>query len=92
MSENNGNGILGTVIVAGIAFLGGIAVGMLFAPKSGKENRAWVKGQAVKLKDQATHLGHKVEEKLSKAVDSVKGKSSETMYDDEKSIYNDKNA
>ncbi|MCA0448132.1 MAG: YtxH domain-containing protein [Bacteroidetes bacterium] len=85
MSSENGNGdIFEKVVIASLAFLGGVAVGMLFAPKSGKENRKWVK-------DKASNLGKKAEQGLNKVMDKMSNTEvrPSTDYADESEIYNE---
>lgn len=91
MAENNNGGdVFEKVLIAGLAFLGGVAVGMLFAPKSGRENRQWVKDQAGKIKDSAVNLGKKAEDKINEMRDKYSGeKVGSSAYSDEKEIYND---
>ncbi|MBN8707130.1 MAG: YtxH domain-containing protein [Bacteroidetes bacterium] len=85
MSDQNGNSdIVEKVVIASLAFLGGVAIGMLFAPKSGKENRKWVK-------DKASNLGKKAEQGLNKVMDKMSNKEvrPSTDYAEESEIYND---
>lgn len=85
MSSENGNGdIFEKVVIASLAFLGGVAVGMLFAPKSGKENRKWVK-------DKASNLGKKAEQGFNKVMDKMSNQEvrPSTDYADESEIYNE---
>jgi len=85
MSNQNGNGdIFEKVVIASLAFLGGVAVGMLFAPKSGKENRKWVK-------DKASNLGKKAEQGINKVMDKMTNQEvrPSTDYADESEIYNE---
>ncbi len=85
MSNQNGNGdIFEKVVIASLAFLGGVAVGMLFAPKSGKENRKWVK-------DKASNLGKKAEQGIHKVMDKMTNQevNPSTDYADESEIYNE---
>ncbi len=88
-SNNHGHDVFEKVLIAGLAFLGGVAVGMLFAPKSGKENRQWVKSQAGKIKDSAINLGKKAEDKLNDMRDKMSGEKVHSNYPDEKEIYNE---
>ncbi|NUQ81145.1 MAG: YtxH domain-containing protein [Bacteroidetes bacterium] len=91
MSQNNGNELVDKIIIASLAFLGGVAVGMLFAPKSGKENRQWVKDQARKMGATASELGKKAGEKFSHVVDKMSGTPQQPVsaFDDESTIYNE---
>ncbi len=64
---NNSNFSLAVVAVA--SFLGGVAEGKLLAPKSGKENREWLKHKGSEVKDWVEEKGtkaiHKAGEKIS---------------------------
>lgn len=64
---NNSNFSVAVVAVA--SFMGGVAVGMLLAPKSGKENREWLKHKGSEVKDWVGEKGsqviHKAGEKIS---------------------------
>lgn len=89
-NNNNGSNLVQNILVASLALLGGIAIGMLFAPKSGRENRQWVKDQAGKIKDSAVNLGKKAEDKINEMRDKYSGERvNPTTYADENEIYND---
>ena len=71
------------------AFVGGIvgaAVGLLLAPKTGKELRDEVATQAVNLKEKSITLSSTAKEKTVELVDKVKAKTSKvktpTVFDD----------
>lgn len=63
MSEKEGgsNFLVGFIIGA----IAGVAIGFLYAPKSGKETRAMLKEKASVVKESAIEAGRKVKEKLS---------------------------
>jgi gas vesicle protein len=53
-----------TILIAGGAFAGGVLTGMLIAPKSGDDNRKWVK---VNAKEAGDWLDKKGKEALAKS-------------------------
>lgn len=59
--EGGGNFLVGFIIGA----IAGVAIGFLYAPKSGKETRAMLKEKAGAVKESAIEAGRKVKEKLS---------------------------
>lgn len=67
---NNSNFSLAVVAVA--SFVGGVAVGMLLAPKSGKENRAWLKHKSGEVKDIVVEKGAKVIRKAGEKIEHLK--------------------
>lgn len=64
------NRIFEIAAVTVLSFAAGLAVGMLFSPKSGRENREW-------LSDQAGHVGDWVSETGKKSVRRAKEELSE---------------
>lgn len=71
------------------AFVGGIvgaAVGLLLAPKTGRDLRSDVATQAVNLKDKSVEISSTAKEKTVQLVDKVMTKSSKivtpTVFDD----------
>nr|WP_106780466.1 YtxH domain-containing protein [Lysinibacillus timonensis] len=69
------------------AFVGGIvgaAVGLLLAPKAGKDLRSDVASQAVTLREKGVELSTTAKEKTVQLVDKVKSKSPKvpTVFDD----------
>lgn len=75
--------------IAGLIGVGvGVAVGILTAPKSGKETRKDIVDGSVKLKDELFKRYHDVQTSLSEAIDhaisqlnSFKGSSKESLED-----------
>jgi gas vesicle protein len=59
------NRIFEIAAVTILSFAAGLAAGMLFSPKSGRENREWIS-------DQANHLGEWVNETGKKSVRRAK--------------------
>lgn len=53
------NRILEVAAVTIISFAAGLVAGMLFAPKSGRENREWINGQVSTLGDWVSETGQK---------------------------------
>lgn len=70
---NNSNFSIAVVAVS--AFVGGVAVGMLLAPKSGRENREWLKHKGGEVKDwiseKGTNVLHKTSEKIEHLKESI---------------------
>lgn len=70
---NNSNFSIAIVAVA--SFVGGVAVGMLLAPKSGRENREWLKHKGGEVKGWISEKGaeviHKAEEKFVHLKESI---------------------
>lgn len=60
MSEKGNTGSFFTGLLIGAVI--GVAVGILFAPQSGKETRAVLKDKAVKAKEKAGELVQKVKQ------------------------------
>lgn len=80
---SNSNFSLALVSIA--SFVGGIAVGMLMAPKSGTENRKWVREQAEGAAKWVDKQGHEALHKAEDTLDSIKNNIKEEY---EKSIPN----
>ncbi|TNE73831.1 YtxH domain-containing protein [bacterium] len=75
-----------TVILATAgAFFTGVAVGLLIAPKSGRENRDWLKSQALDVSDwvgqHSREAIHETEEKIKTIQHDVKQKIRENIPD-----------
>lgn len=68
---SKGKFAVGTLFGAAI----GLLVGVLTAPKSGKETRAELKAKAEVLKGEATQKVEKVQTKANEVVDDVKDKA-----------------
>jgi gas vesicle protein len=64
------NRVFEIAAVTVLSFAAGLAVGMLFSPKSGRENREWIS-------DQASHVGEWVNETGKKSVRRAKEELSE---------------
>jgi cysteine synthase len=62
-----------SVAVAALAsFVCGVAVGMLIAPKSGRENRQWLKHKGGEVKDWIEEKGTKVIQKASEKLEQIR--------------------
>ena len=55
----------------------GAAVGLLFAPKSGRETRAMIRDKALETKDKAAEILDEARERAKKIVGDAKGKAAE---------------
>lgn len=69
MGDDRSNGNLGNVVVAFLAgaAIGG-ALGILFAPRSGKETREKIKGMADETRDRIRHIAEDAEMKIAEAL------------------------
>lgn len=60
---------LGLFLLATSSFVGGMALGILLSPKSGRENREWIASNATELADWVDEKGrdaiHQGEEQIS---------------------------
>jgi gas vesicle protein len=59
MRNDDNNKIFEIAAVTILSFTAGLAVGMLFAPKSGRENRDWINDQVSGLGDWVSETGQK---------------------------------
>ncbi|NCP84905.1 MAG: YtxH domain-containing protein [Bacteroidetes bacterium] len=73
-----------TLATAG-AFFTGLAVGLLISPKSGRENRGWLKKQADEIGDwveeQSKEAIHETEEKIKHLQQDVRKKIKDSIPD-----------
>ncbi len=67
MSKNT----VGIILAAAGAFVGGVALGMLLAPKSGRENREYLRKSTVDLADWLENQSRDVQSKASKRAHEV---------------------
>ena len=63
---------LGLVLVAVSSFVGGFAVGLLLAPKSGRENRKWLVDHAEEAADWVDKKSHEAREKTEERIAQFK--------------------
>ena len=59
---------LGYLITYTGAFIGGIGVGMLLSPRTGKDNRGTIKKKAHDIKEFSSHKAHDVANKIKKNI------------------------
>ena len=71
MSENNSGEVILAFILGGLI---GVAVGMLYAPKSGKETRKKLKDLGEDLAEQFGDMGEEVKNKTKQMVNEGKEK------------------
>ena len=68
---------LGTLFTALASFSAGVAVGLLVAPQSGKDNRRWISEHSAEAKDWVEGKSHEIleqsEKKLGKIQHEIKG-------------------
>lgn len=83
MSQSNST--LTVVLATAGAFFTGVAVGLLLSPRSGKENRRWIKEQAEDLTDwvdqHSKEAYHLTENKFNHLKSDVKKKIKDTIPD-----------
>lgn len=76
---------LGIMLATAGSFFTGVAVGLLIAPKSGKESRVWIKRHADDLghwvDEHSREAVHETEEKIKHIQDDVKKKIKDTIPD-----------
>jgi|AntRauTorcE11897_2_1112592.scaffolds.fasta_scaffold19310_2 gas vesicle protein len=62
---------LGTLLVGTTALAGGVIAGFLLAPKSGKENRNWLKSQSGQTKNWLEHTSRKLRDDGEQRIDRL---------------------
>jgi len=80
MSENGSAAKFGVGLLIGAAV--GFAIGILYAPSSGKETRAIIKEKAEKAENKAEELVEEAKKRTKKIIDDAKGKSTELKTED----------
>jgi gas vesicle protein len=73
MSKDD-NKIFEIAAVTILSFAAGLVAGMLFAPKSGRENREWINNQVSELGDWVNETGHKSVSMARKELNVLRGK------------------
>jgi gas vesicle protein len=73
MAERNGGSGFAIGLIVGAAL--GLAIGFLFAPKSGAETRQFLKEKAVDAKERATEAVRKVRGTAAEAVKKAQAKT-----------------
>ncbi|TFG45094.1 MAG: YtxH domain-containing protein [Dehalococcoidia bacterium] len=68
--SNNSPGSLMSGLLTGVAI--GISLGLLYAPRTGREIRAELKHRALELKDRAEELGEDLLEQVEELGDDVR--------------------
>jgi gas vesicle protein len=68
------NKIFEVAAVTILSFAAGLVAGMLFAPKSGRENREWINGQVSELGDWVNETGQKSVFFARKELNDLRGK------------------
>ena len=70
--------VLGALLVGFVGFiigwLSGALAALLFAPQSGQETRALIKGKSIELRDKAQISAEEAIARAESAVDAVRGK------------------
>ena len=77
-NDNGGGGFLLGLLIGGI---GGFVAGMIFAPKSGEETRAFILDQSREWRDEADELTSATRERLANAASEGRRAASQTRND-----------
>jgi gas vesicle protein len=75
MSEEQQNNPAGTILMVAAAFLGGIGLGILLAPKTGAETRAFLSDQSSKVAKQAKHLAEETADRAKHLAEETAGRA-----------------
>jgi gas vesicle protein len=78
-NDNGGGGFLLGLLIGGV---GGFVAGMVFAPKSGEETRAFILDQSREWRDKADELTSATRERLANAANEGKRAASQMRDDD----------
>lgn len=78
-NDNGGGGFLLGLLIGGI---GGFIAGMVFAPKSGEETRAFILDQSREWRDKADELTSATRERLANAANEGRRAASQMRDDD----------
>lgn len=78
---------LALVVTAAGAFLSGIALGLLLAPKSGKENREYIKHNVNEAGDWVTIRSRLARQKAHNKVEGIKDNVRKTVSDKFPDLY-----
>ncbi len=78
-NDNGGGGFLFGLLLGGI---GGFVAGMVFAPKSGQETRAFILDQSREWRDKADELTSATRERLATAANEGRRAASQMRDDD----------
>ena len=78
-NDNGGGGFLLGLLIGGV---GGFVAGMVFAPKSGEETRAFILDQSREWRDKADELTSATREWLANAANEGKRAASQMRDDD----------
>ena len=77
-NDSGGGGFLLGLLIGGI---GGFVAGMIFAPKSGEETRAFILDQSREWRDKADELTSATRERLANAASEGRRAASQTRND-----------
>jgi len=76
------------IILTASSFAGGVALGMLLAPKSGKEYRKWINEQTTELADWVDVQGREVLKKSGEQISGVRNRVHNGIKDSIPDLYN----
>lgn len=75
------------LLLTASSFAGGMALGMLLAPRSGKENREWINDHTTELADWVDDQGKEVLNKSSRHLSRVRRKVRRGIKDNLPDLY-----
>jgi len=84
MSEEGTGGAFIIGLLAGAAV--GIAVGFLYAPKSGEQTRALIRDKAVTTKERAEDIIEEAKERAKKIIADARGKAAEITSEPKETV------
>lgn len=85
MGSNNST--LGTILITTSAFLSGFALGVLLAPRSGKENRQWIAEQADDLTDWVDNYSKQAINETEEKIKDIKKDVQKNLKDSFPDLY-----
>lgn len=78
---------IGTLLIGATAFAGGVIAGLLLTPKSGKENRDWLKNQSDQTKYWIEHTGKKLKTDSEQRIDQLSKGIKKSLKDSVPDLY-----
>lgn len=75
------------LLLTATSFAGGMALGMILAPRSGRENREWINDQTTEFADWVDDQGKEVLNKSSKKLSQIRTKVREGVKNNFPNLY-----